>query len=106
MYLFMALFWLALGLGMLLVPLVAPQVGRFQILDTGISFGWLVLAFSGFNLLKWWLMRRLRSVNLHEQALQQVRNRRRRESGAYDPTFDFSESTHGPSQTAENETPG
>src|SRR5436309_181069 len=40
-YFFLGMFWLVLGLGMLLVPVVDPRAGRFTILDTGISFGWL-----------------------------------------------------------------
>lgn len=77
-YPFLALFWLLIGLGMIL----HPGFANWKIADTGISFGWLAVVLAGYNLLRWRLRR------------EQTRGRSERDDEPpgpreYNPEFDF-----------------
>jgi len=93
-YLILGAFWFVLGVGMLAAPYINPQ-WNWVILDTGISFGWLLLGFSLFNFLKWWLIQRLKKVRMREEELARTMRSRHRDEREYDPTFDFSEDKYG-----------
>jgi hypothetical protein len=80
--LFLALFWLLLGLGLLFIP----GFERWQIGDTGVKFAWVPIGLAVYNLLRWLLWR------------SQQRGRRtlgvepsRPAPREYHPEFDFSD---------------
>ena len=58
--LFIALFWLVLGLGLIFIPgfQVWTIRGTDFIKPGGISIGWLAVALAAYNLLRWWLTSR------------------------------------------------
>ncbi len=87
---FLAIFWLVLGIGLLVWEWLTPGQRFLKILDTGISLGWFALALAGYNLLRWWfgaVQQRDRKV-----AEEIVERRRRRALEEPNPDFDFSES--------------
>ncbi len=79
--LFIALFWLILGLGLILIP----GFDAWRIRGTGLSLGWLAVALAAYNLVRWWLLhgrqRPRREPDADEPPPRQPRE--------YLPDFDF-----------------
>ena len=76
--LFIALFWLVLGLGLIFIP--GFEVWRIR--GTELSIGWLAIGLAGYNFLRWWL------------TVRQPRPRREPQDDQpsvpeYNPEFDF-----------------
>ena len=78
-HLFIALFWLAVGL----ILFFWPGLPRWQILDTGWSIGWVAIFLAGYNFLRWWLTSRQQRPR-HESEQEQPPAPRE-----YHPEFDF-----------------
>lgn len=49
--LFIALFWLVLGLGLIFIP----GFDLWRIRGTDLSIGWFAIGLAGYNFLRWWL---------------------------------------------------
>lgn len=88
----MALFWLILGLGLILIPgFDAWRIWGTQrirddgIRDNGLSIGWLALGLAAYNFVRWWLIYR-RQATRREPSADESPPRRPRE---YNPEFDF-----------------
>src|SRR5438876_913649 len=97
LYFIFGLIWLLVGGVMLLLPLVNPNGPRFTILDTGISFGWLLLFLAGFNFFKGWLWRLRTKERQHVE--HRARPSRSSHQEEYDPSLDFTkEAKQSPDQ--------
>ena len=77
--LFIALFWLMLGLGLIFIP----GFGGWRFLGTELSIGWLAIGLAGYNLLRWWLM------NQRQRPRGQSDDDRPSAPREYNPEFDF-----------------
>jgi hypothetical protein len=79
--LFIALFWLVLGLGLIFIP----GFDAWRIRGTDLSIGWLAIGLAGYNLLRWWLTRRSQHSRFmdHDEVPPAPRE--------YNPEFDFSD---------------
>ena len=79
--LFIALFWLILGLGFFFIP----GFDRWRILGTEWSVGWLAVFLAAYNLVRWWLFYRQQSQRREPSADEPPPPRPRE----YNPEFDF-----------------
>ena len=79
--LFIALFWLILGLGLILIPGFAA----WRIRGTELSIGWLAIGLAAYNLVRWWLFYRQQSRRPEPSADEPPPTRPRE----YNPEFDF-----------------
>jgi len=77
--LFIALFWLVLGLGLIFIP----GFDAWRIRGSDLSIGWLAIVLAGYNLLRWWLVRRQQPRRMHDNDHPPPRE--------YNPEFDFSD---------------
>ena len=77
--LFIALFWVVLGLGLIFIP----GFDAWRIRGTDWSIGWLAIALAGYNLLRWWLTQRQQPRRMHDDDQPPPRE--------YNPEFDFSD---------------
>ena len=78
--LFIALFWLVLGLGLILIP----GFSHWRIRGTDLSIGWLAVGLAGYNLIRWWLTyRQQRPQRMPDDDEPPPRPRE------YNPEFDF-----------------
>lgn len=88
MNLFLAIFWLVIGFGLLAWEWFIVGQPFLTVRGTGISLGWFALALAGYNLLRWWLGR------IHQRDRQSAEGfadrRRRRVFEDPNPDFDFS----------------
>ncbi len=94
--LIMAVFWLGLGAWVLIWPLINPDAPNWNILNTGISAGWLAILMGLFNLVRSWSEHSFRTAHAdgEESALDRHRHERERRPRPFqepDPTFDFSQ---------------
>lgn len=89
LYLVMSLFWLLLGVGLILF---FPEV---SILNTDYSAGWLVLVLAFYNLFRWWSVRMYVKDRRHEEEAGRHYWRRHSHGSHADegpnPAFDFSQ---------------
>ena len=78
--LFIALFWLVLGLGLIFIP----GFDVWRIRGTDLSIGWLAVGLAAYNFLRWWLtVRQQRPRRIfHDDEPTEPRE--------YNPDFDFS----------------
>lgn len=83
-YPFLALFWLVIGLAMIL----HPRFENWKIAETGISFGWLAIVLAGYNLMRWWLRR-------EQPQRHTVRDDEPLKPREYNPEFDFTKDKPG-----------
>ena len=83
--LFIALFWLILGLGFFFVPFFVPTFPRWRIVGTDWSIGWLAIGLAAYNLVRWWLFYRQQSRRPELSADEPPPTRPRE----YNPEFDF-----------------
>ncbi|MCI0637639.1 MAG: hypothetical protein L0Y72_08290 [Gemmataceae bacterium] len=90
MHLAMAIFWLIVGVGILLWPFLHPEGGRLEIGNTGVSFAWFAFALGVYNFIRWLLWRAHYRQRELEAALRAA-ERPRRQSDEYHPEFDFSD---------------
>jgi hypothetical protein len=97
----MAIFWLFLGLGMVVLHWLYLNVrqGRmFSTLDSpGLSMGWIAILLSVYNLVRWWGLRsavahRRAVVEEYERRLRALERERRRPEQELDPNFNFTDS--------------
>jgi hypothetical protein len=119
--LFMAMFWLLLGLGLVIYHTMFPgeQFLRMRFLD--ISPGWLIMVLAVWNLIRWWSLRQAEKDRQYEEDLAYKRQRRHegepkreRVEEPPNPEFDFNrpapaegEGTAGTDQTrSTGEPPG
>ena len=63
LYLFLALFWAALGVGLLVWHALDPRAPYRDMLGTGISAGWLGIVLAAYNLVRWWSARTMARSN-------------------------------------------
>lgn len=85
--LFIALFWLVLGVGLIVIP----GVDHWRIRGTDLSIGWLAVGLAAYNLLRWYLLRRQsrpRYVSDDDQPPPAPRE--------YNPEFDFTKEPPAP----------
>src|SRR5262245_59601918 len=92
LYLAFVIFWLGLGIAMLVwhsIDLTAPFSNLF---GSHISAGWLALIMALYNLLPWWSAHSLQKERrrMEDAWLQRQREEARRPEREPDPTFDFS----------------
>ena len=76
---FIALFWLVLGAGLILIP----GFDLWRIRGTELSIGWLAIGLGGYNLLRWWLIVRQKPPRYASDDDQPTAPRE------YNPEFDF-----------------
>ena|SRR6516225_8409895 len=96
--LFMAIFWLILGLGLVIYHALNPQQGNFRIIGTDLSAGWLIVVLAIWNVLRWWSARAADKDRQFEEdaAFQRQRkhydqlSQREPEKEIVNPEFDFS----------------
>jgi hypothetical protein len=84
-------FWCLIGAGLLVWQALHPGNPFLVIRGTQVSFGWLALAFAGYNLVRWWGSR---SANLRRRDPEQVSRPpgvQKPPREASDPQFDFSD---------------
>jgi len=77
--LFIALFWLVLGLGLIFIP----GCDGWRIRGTDLSFGWVAIGLAGYNLLRWWVSRPQQPRRKHGDDESPP--------SEYHPEFDFSD---------------
>src|SRR5262245_40455026 len=91
--LFLALFWLILGLALLAWDWASPTGPRLTIPGTGISSGWFALVLALYNLARWEAARA--AAREREATLRAIERRRAPErewlTPPPDPNFNFSE---------------
>ena len=85
--LFIALFWLTLGLGFFFVP----GFDRWRIVGTEWSIGWLAIGLAAYNLVRWWLFYRERSQRREPRADEPPPK-----PAEYNPEFDFTKDRPDP----------
>jgi hypothetical protein len=97
--LFLAVFWLVLGAGLVVWHWLDPQSQFLRIRGTDWSPGWFGIVLALYNLVRWYS---IRSSYLQRQALQeqwqrfQERERERlREPVEPDPNFNFNDAPEG-----------
>jgi hypothetical protein len=91
--LLLAIFWLAVGCGLLLLPHLVPEAGDWTVLGTGLSSGWLAILLALYNIARWWAVR---ASALQCSALEDTPRRRRRDADQRgvqepDPNFSFTD---------------
>jgi hypothetical protein len=94
--LFLAVFWLLLGLGLVIYHAIYPheQFLRMRFLD--ISPGWLIMILAMWNIVRWWSTRKIERDRRYDEEMTYQRQRRRqgerseRGEEAPNPEFDFS----------------
>ena len=92
LYLFMAVFWLVLGLALVIVPGVNPKALPWAMLGGRISVGWLALVLALYNVLRWWLLRSAAQRRAREEDRQPVRSALSASPPpAPDPNFQFTD---------------
>ncbi len=92
LYLFLAVFWFVLGVALEVAPRLNPNAFHWMIPGTAIAVGWLALALSCYNLVRWRLMRGAARRRALEEGPRP--DRRRHSSGPppqADPNFDFTD---------------
>lgn len=91
--LFLAVFWLVLGVGLVTWHWLYPEQQGLRIRGTDWSPGWLGIVLGIYNLVRWQSVRasqRQREVLEEQRRMARERERdQRREAIAPDPTFDF-----------------
>lgn len=87
----LALFWLALGTGLLVALQINPELSGLRLGGDGMPIGWLALAFAVYNLVQWWARRRPR---IQPQLRQAPEATRKSAAAEYRPEFDFSKPDH------------
>jgi hypothetical protein len=120
--LILAVFWLCLGVGILVYQSLLPPDDRRALLllvqvpgFPPFSAGWIALALTGWNLFRWWLRRyhREQLQGVHEAEADWKRRRRQilrleRRDEEYNPELDFRNLPSPPSDSprdGERETP-
>jgi hypothetical protein len=86
MNLLFALFWLVIAAGLFLWPIANPATQLPQL------YAWFALLLGGFNVARWFLLRRTaREQRQRQEELRQLRREkaRSRRLPEPDPTFDF-----------------
>jgi hypothetical protein len=90
----LAVFWVAVGVGMLAEWYTAEQPRFVLPFAPGVSAGWVALAFAAYNLVRWYA---LRSRSAAPPPSPNALNRpARREPQEYHPEFDFDRPTDPP----------
>jgi hypothetical protein len=90
----LAVFWLVLGVAMLLWHASTPDALGRNILGTGLSAGWLCLLLGLYNLVRWWS---IRSYAIRQRQFREEANALRRREGPSrpvqepDPNFNFTD---------------
>jgi hypothetical protein len=95
--LFLAVFWLFLGLGLIILHWLYPQVRPGRLFGTDLSMGWIALVLSAYNLVRWWSLRsyvaqRRVEQEAFEQRRRALEHERRRPEQEPDPNLNFTES--------------
>jgi hypothetical protein len=89
--LILACFWLVVAVGAFVLSWVEPDLQILRLAGTGVNVGWLALAFSVYNCLRW-QSSRLVARRKQQWAEASGRNYRpRREDAEPNPAFDFSD---------------
>ena len=52
--LILAFIWLGIAVTAFVMPRIRPDGNPWTILDTGISIGWVAVAFFVYNVIRWW----------------------------------------------------
>lgn len=93
--LMMAVFWVILGVPMVIYHWLHPGAAFDNILGTGISAGWLCIVLGLYNVARWWSAR---SYAAYRQHLEETALRRHRREDAtppggreLDPNFMFND---------------
>jgi hypothetical protein len=97
--LYLAVFWLVGGVGLVVWHAMNPEDQTLRIRGTDWSPGWLGVVLAVYNLVRWYSLRAtLRQQAMYqEQARQQPGSRRRADSPAEpDPNFHFTEDPPSP----------
>jgi hypothetical protein len=95
--LFMAIFWLVIGAGLVIYHTLYPDEQAFRLRFIDVSPGWLILVLALWNVVRWWGARAAeKDRQFHEQlAFQRQRKHyeelaRKEEKPVVNPEFDFS----------------
>jgi hypothetical protein len=100
--LFLAVFWLTGGVGLLIWDGLNPG-NTFKIPYTTIPLGWFAIMMVGLNLLRWWFAR-LKVGNRETMERPSGRHRHPEEEERH-PEFDFSEGKDGQEKTDDKKSP-
>lgn len=88
MYRFLAFFWLFLGLALLILPAISPDLNERLLQGNNMPLAGFGFALSIYNMIRWRLIRaRQIEAERERQELQRRRDARR----PVDPAFDFSD---------------
>jgi hypothetical protein len=92
----MGLFWLVLGVGLIVAQWFRPDLKWLRLLGTDLSIGWAAIVLCVYNFVRWWSVRsyttnRRRIDDAYERRRQTAERRGRTEKQEPDPTFDFSD---------------
>jgi uncharacterized membrane protein (DUF485 family) len=98
---FMGLFWLALGVGLIVAHAFHPEYRALRLLGTDLSLGWAGVLLSLYNFVRWYSMRsreyeRREMEASYERRLRAAERRLRGEDQEPDPNFDFSDRPPNP----------
>ena len=85
----MAVFWLVLGVVLLVGPQLDPQMRPWS--RFGLNVGWLALALTFYNLVRWWSVRAARARRQKRAEAQRHEAHEHRPVQETDPTLDFSD---------------
>lgn len=104
MNLFLAVFWLMMGAGLVLWHWLYPEVRQARLPNSDVSLGWLAILMGLYNLARWYGIR----AYLHRQGILEEQRRHREELERSDrrpdvepdPNFDFSSPPSPPEEEA------
>jgi hypothetical protein len=93
MYLILASIWLICGVGLLAYQAMSgDQRLALPLGDVPISYGWVMILMSGWNVMRWWTRRPARPFSRKTQLLsRRQRIRRIQEPTERDPNFIFTD---------------
>jgi hypothetical protein len=100
--LYLAVFWLVLGVGLVAWHWLDPETQTLRIRGTDWSPGWLGIVLAVYNLVRWRSIRlAYQQQAMHEEQwrrLQERERQKRREQIEPDPTFNFTDEPPPPEE--------
>ncbi len=89
MYRFLAFFWLIMGINLLVLPNVYPELSeQFPLMANNVPLAGFCFALAGYNMIRW---RLIRAGEIEREKQLEHELRRRDAAKPIDPTFDFSD---------------
>ena len=87
-YRFLSFFWLVMGINLLVLPNLYPELGRYPIMANHVPLAGFCLALAVYNMIRW---RLIRARDVEREKLLEHKLARRERHRPIDPAFDFSD---------------